>query len=494
MYKVIIVEDEEIEREAIKFLINEFFENKLELIAEFDNGLSVVESIFDDIPDIVLLDIHMPGLNGIKTAKILKEKWKDVEILFLTANSQFEYARQAIQIGITDFLVKPYSSDTFEDSINKVIKKIDVSKKEKLKYKLIDNNLEEIHKTLECEFISLIISNNTLDIELIEAYINLLKINSSEYFVLILKESNLENYKDIKFLFNVCAENIVSYNFLGKNIFFLFGVKKLDIEKISKKIKKNYSKCYFGKSDYFDDIKNIKKAYESANSSLNIHIKESLKQYQFPIEFEDQLYKKVIDCNKNDCKEIFHKIFLFMRNQKNTEPNYSFVKYFKQLILLIDRVVIQIIEQKSNLKKFEDINLLLENCKDLSKIEMIVNEYIFYCIDILEDFKGNKDSKIIELAKRYIELHYSENVSLNEVADYIGFSTYYFSKFFKKEVGINFKDFLTNIKINKAKELLKNGNLNISEIAYKLGYNEPNYFSLTFKKKTGLSPKEFIKQ
>ena len=135
----------------------------------------------------------MPGLNGIKTAKILKEKWKDVEILFLTANSQFEYARQAIQIGITDFLVKPYSSDTFEDSINKVIKKIDVSKKEKLKYKLIDNNLEEIHKTLECEFISLIISNNTLDIELIEAYINLLKINTSEYFVLILKESSLEN-------------------------------------------------------------------------------------------------------------------------------------------------------------------------------------------------------------------------------------------------------------------------------------------------------------
>lgn len=103
-------------------------------------------------------------------------------------------------------------------------------------------------------------------------------------------------------------------------------------------------------------------------------------------------------------------------------------------------------------------------------------------------------NKIVQAAKEYLEAHYTEEISLEDVAEYVNISPQYFSKLIKKHTGLNFIDWLSMLRVNKAKELLANSNLTVKEVCYMVGYKDPNYFSRIFKKKIGLTPSEYIKK
>lgn len=100
-------------------------------------------------------------------------------------------------------------------------------------------------------------------------------------------------------------------------------------------------------------------------------------------------------------------------------------------------------------------------------------------------------NSIIEKANQYIEDHYKEEISLEDVAKEVNLSSYYFSRFYKEETGINFTDKLSNVRIEKAKELLKDKNLSIKDVCFMVGYMEPNYFSKIFKKVTGYTASDY---
>lgn len=103
-------------------------------------------------------------------------------------------------------------------------------------------------------------------------------------------------------------------------------------------------------------------------------------------------------------------------------------------------------------------------------------------------------NKIVQATKEYLEAHYTEEISLEDVAEYVNISPQYFSKLIKKHTGFNFIDWLSMLRVNKAKELLTNSNLTVKEVCYMVGYKDPNYFSRIFKKKIGLTPSEYIKK
>lgn len=103
-------------------------------------------------------------------------------------------------------------------------------------------------------------------------------------------------------------------------------------------------------------------------------------------------------------------------------------------------------------------------------------------------------NKVVQATKEFLEVNYMEDISLEDVAQYVNISPQYFSKLIKKNTGFNFIDWLSMLRVKKAKELLLNTNLTIKEICYRVGYKDPNYFSRIFKKRTGLTPSEFIKK
>jgi two-component system response regulator YesN len=123
--KILIAEDEDFERRAIKFLVNKYFSKKIEIIGEAANGEQAVEKASLSRPDIILMDINMPMMDGLQAAEKIKEENKNAEIVILTAYNYFEYAKRGIKIGVSDYLLKPYSDEEFLDSINRVIGKIE---------------------------------------------------------------------------------------------------------------------------------------------------------------------------------------------------------------------------------------------------------------------------------------------------------------------------------------------------------------------------------
>lgn len=124
MLKLLIVEDEDFERRAIKFLVNKYFADKIEVVGEASNGEEAVDKALALKPEIILMDINLPLMDGLQVGEKIKEKDKNAEIVILTAYNYFEYAKRGIKIGVSDYLLKPYSDEEFLYSINKVMEKV----------------------------------------------------------------------------------------------------------------------------------------------------------------------------------------------------------------------------------------------------------------------------------------------------------------------------------------------------------------------------------
>jgi two-component system, response regulator YesN len=131
LLKILIVEDEDFERRALKYIINKFFSDELEVVGEASNGEEAVDKCMDLKPDIILMDINMPILDGLQASEKIKEKSADVEIIILTAYNYFEYARKGIKVGVSDYLLKPFSNEEFLTSINKITQRIKDRKTDK---------------------------------------------------------------------------------------------------------------------------------------------------------------------------------------------------------------------------------------------------------------------------------------------------------------------------------------------------------------------------
>ncbi len=150
-------------------------------------------------------------------------------------------------------------------------------------------------------------------------------------------------------------------------------------------------------------------------------------------------------------------------------------------------------------KEFKKVPVLsYQKLKDISSLIFHILNYIIQAeIRRLEKIEGSnqKDRRkeIVKKIKNFLELNYKENIDLNKFAKMFNVSTFYISKLFKQYVGINYKDYLMNLRIEAAKRFLSYSDISISDIAYRIGFNDSNYFSVQFKKKVGLTPKDFRK-
>ncbi len=136
----------------------------------------------------------------------------------------------------------------------------------------------------------------------------------------------------------------------------------------------------------------------------------------------------------------------------------------------------------------------VDEIRRISQFYDLQNWCINKAVDITNHIKAEKENKVstvIGEAMTYIDDHYNKDLRLKDVAEAVAISPQYFSKIFKKELGVNFIDYLTKVRIEHAKVMLKEKSLSIKEICYQIGYNDPNYFSRLFKKVEGVSPTEY---
>lgn len=500
MIKALIAEDEHLEKKAIKFYLNNNYKEKIKIAAEVSNGEEAVLKALEHNVDLLLLDIKMPKLNGLEAAERLKAEKSDLEIIILTAHSEFDYAKRAIKIGVSDYLVKPYVESDFTEVLDNAIQKIETGKKELLEKNELTEKLKKITPILEKEIILNIIYNTKSSLQKFMEHKKLLGISGNNYCFITM---NYDNKAEIKNkLYKRAAKElekmfggVIAYNGMINSIFLLIDnnlEEKLNsktYQEFEKEIKNKADKkrtLEFVKSSIADDFKKISDIYNETRDNIK-DIQLSINNY--PYQSEKKIFAKIIDKNEKLAIKEFNQIYnyLLKEDKNNLEQIKSFLKRF---LVFLNRRLMEYYDKNKSFLEMQKIEKEINLIKKINILKIYFENIIKKLINNLSGDVKEEKIEIIEMVKEYIQKNYSKDINLEDLADYIAFSKYYLSKLFKEVEGINYKDYLIKVRMEEAKKRLRNGD-KIKVVACEVGYSDRNYFSRAFKKYTGISPGKF---
>lgn len=499
MLKVLIVDDESSIRKGLKKIIP-WEKEGFEVIGEASNGIDALQKIEFYHPDIVLTDVVMPQLDGIELAKIIQKKYANIKVIILSSHSDFDYVKQSFKNGVVDYLLKPTLTPS---TLIELLKKNFTFQSNKKN--LSKNNIKKT--------ISLFFSENHL---VLDKTVYQQEFQTYDTFHLLITEKKLypsnENIEQI--LLTDLPKNInhlkivpveVSQEFY---IFLLCGTTPIENELASllqmiDRFKFIETNCFFILSNSYDSVVSAK---EHLNSFMKIcrgsyfYYKRSafIKQNQVKrIDETDHFRTKkyLHDLTNQNFHEVLEDIEIYIhRLIKNFYPEQS----LKQFVISIFYHVFSMLEESlaDKHKKFSmQIKLQFLNkvhsCLHVEEFLYTIHKTVDQLTTMINELNEQYHSKIIEDILEYIQNNYTKKLTLKNLSDQFHFNYYYLSSFFSNHLHESFSDYLNRLRIEKSKELLKETELNISEIAYEIGYTEVAYFSKVFKKMTGLTPSQY---
>lgn len=535
MIKVFLVEDEIVVREGIKNSID-WTGNGFEFAGEAGDGELAYPMIENSKPDIIITDIKMPFMDGLELTKLVKREIPNIKVVILSGYDEFQYAQQAITLGVTDYLLKPISGNQLIKAMIPIRDMILKEKRQQEFFEKFQQEMKENEQVKQYTFFQNMVSVKQPYAQLIEEGKELgLDLSARAYRLILLKvfsgEKDTDEYSEHKIqaekeIAGIAEDNpkIIFFNRMTEGIAFLCtGNDASEIEEITKScihqtvsmIEKYEDFTYFmgvGTIEY--RLRELHKSFDGASKAFayryflsknQVVYCEDMKGYQIPKEADIDL--KAIDTTKLNKRIIEN----FLRNGMENEIGHFVEEYYKNLgeknmeSLLFRQYIVMDIYFAATIF-MEQLNYSSERSEEIlggfQRVQAIISD-IEETKHYLEDLIGTvlkyrmissekKYHILIENAKDYIMKHYShEEISLNTVAASVNISPSHFSTIFSQETGITFIEFLTEVRMEKAKELLLSTNMRVADIGYEVGYRDSHYFSYLFKKVQGISPKDY---
>lgn len=476
-----------------------------------EDGEAALEICREKRPEIIVTDIRMPGLDGLSLTQSAGEHWGLKKAVILSGYSEFEYAKRAIGLGVADYLLKPVKTDELTALIEKIVKEIheekykeEAARQEKI-LDILEGRLpaEEI-KTLLCE----------------RKGIKYRKENFSNNIVLgVLKG-------DVVYGKKACGtDDLREYIEEERGITFLVREKLSSVfllQLCSRQDRGDYlsrmSSCLRRINKRHTDsagfslgvssagmVRDVARLYKQACLALEhrLYLGAGSCMFYEQIPGESEKIYPVLSLDKSAIEESvlmlqveelnrhIHKHFVYLREKRCTDK-----QTVQELCLAVKNTVFDVMKEKG-----VDIAGILDRNQELFQSQMDFStlvsyekwlcDYCYLLLAGLRDLTGKHYSTIISRAVDYINQHYSEEITLKGLAEEVNKSPSYFSCIFKKEMGLNFNEYLNQVRIRKAKELLRMPDMVIYEVAEKTGFHDYKYFTKVFKKLCGCSPSEY---
>lgn len=497
MYKILVVEDETIEREAIISIIQKNFNGILSATSA-TNGFDAMQMLEVDKPDILLCDINVPIKNGLEVIRDARRLYPQCYALVLTSYDIFEYAHEAIKLGVEDFMLKPIHEDHLSNTIHAVINKIDQEKNKHSQTSNLVLKMESLTPIVESDCIHSIVKKSNPVI--IRKFFFLLNIVPKVAFCIILMKDAMKrsHLSALKQELEDIGYRVMQDNYYETLVIFVFSLSELtqsDITGLEYKMQQHFgdmekigvgSICNTNETFYYSYIDAI----------LNMGKEITLKPYtqDSPIHHD---WQEVVIGVCDELLEDFNK-FDTIRIKNHMDAFYLKILYYdvntlKKAIVLFNQHLLKLVNEQFELHINEmnfDYFIELHNDnphKELKeKLELVANNFA----SVVQDQDKNATNILVKKAIAYISLHYMRPITLKAVADYLGVTPFYISKLLSTHTTQNFTDLVTYYRIRKAKVLL-NEDYQIKEIAYTLGFKSHNYFTKVFKRVTGVTPKEY---
>lgn len=523
MYRILLADDEGIVIDSLKFIIEKEFGNECE-IASAKTGRSVIELAEAFRPDIAVMDIQMPGINGIEAMREIRKTNASVVFIVMSAYDKFDYAQEAIKLGVLDYITKPMDRNRMITVLRKAMDFVSSEREKRSNDLIIKEKLETIVPILESGLIYDILFQEHFD-EDIENYKTLLELDADYAYMMNIvcgdtREGNhmtnavgssvrlVQYYKDIRQNLKSFTGCIVGSLMANKiPVMVPYGMPAMDYgertelidrtRELVRSLRKKYD------VDFRIGIGSVHKLTDMASSyteAVNALVMTSGSVAHaddlpigcdytpdYPIDLEKRLFEAVSHGKLDDAVENARDYFKWMCDKDTNDVRLKVIEF----VLWAERLAYENGGMTYRFESRRDYFPVVAAAKDMSTLEdWFVNKIGDACRNIMNK-RTERSMSVVETAKEYIRNNFSRNISLEDASMAVNISPYYFSRIFKEETGENFIDYLTELRIEKAKDLLSNSTYSVKEICSMVGYSDPNYFSRSFKKNVGVTPTEF---
>jgi two-component system, response regulator YesN len=543
MYTLLLVDDEANVREGVVQEID-WEHCGFEVVGIAENGKEAYELTERLRPDVIVTDIMMPYLDGIGLSRLVRENYPRTKIILLTGFDEFEYAQQAVKLQIKEYVLKPFSSQELIDALFKVKSLLDHEKEQRENSELLLQHYKESLPILRNNFLNALVTRQIEKQEILKKFQNYnISLMGDLYAVSILHVDRIpstpldhtvnknHNYKSLKHLEDrevqlfavldiaeeICNQRQIGIVFiLNEHVVYIASYDGLEKEQVLNHTFSILEEIRMSTEEYLgfsitigvgtvnSDVANLKNSHQDAVQALDyrqilgnnriIYIGDVEQRTDVKVEFDDAKEKELICYLKigsiSEIKTLFDSYFQLIEDACIT---------FRDLQINLIEILTAILKVARDLGiDMDEIlgnnDMLLTELRNFNNLTEAKQWFYSLCnrvVGAIATERMSKSKNLIDLAKDYIEKMYHESdISISMVCNHLHISTGYFSYLFKKEMKTTFVNYLTNIRMETARELLQTSDLKSFEIAERVGYLDPNYFSFCFKKYFGMTPKE----
>lgn len=465
--RILLAEDEMIERKAMVKFLQENFQD-MEVVGEAANGRMAVEMALEKQPDIMFVDIQMPGLNGLEAIEKIQAHNPAIRFILVSAYDSFAYAKEAMRFGIKDYILKPGRKEEIVKTLLRVAKEIKAEKehharedallKEQLLMKMMQQPIAQDAVRLQKQCFP--------------------AMKSAAFFVIKATSSITEVEQELSDL--LACEIIL----LEQQHAWIMGaisdklLEKSVLLRAAKQLQEAMPGLFIGISEPCISLQKMPDAYQEAYAACMQLEGTDGRHYGFY-----QAEQKAIP-NQRLVEQITSHI-----EAGNATEAVLFFKKNNKVLSDGEREDLYI-QVKQLLTKYD--TPLPQGSFTTLKTEEAWQRFIHLCCVQMGEYLSSRQT--IMRVKAYVQEHFRDSLTLEEVAGVVQLSPNYLSNLFKQEVGETFIDYVTHVRLEKAKELLKDNAYTLKEISFMIGYKDPNYFSRVFKKHCDLSPSQYQRQ
>lgn len=527
MYRVLIADDEGIMLEALKSIITRNFGNECEL-AFAKTGRAVVELAESFRPDITFMDIQMPGINGIQAIREIRKFNTSIKFVIITAYDKFDYAKEAINLGVLDYLTKPVKRQMVIQVLERAMEQIDGERKKRSDNLKIQEKLETVIPIVENGLINSMILQEEGSSDL--SYYRMLLDIRQKYAYVVLIQFGLPTEDGILTTpvgmsvkaqtfypecCSICKEFFpcIVGPIMTNRIVLAVPTDAQELEyqeriqvieqarHLMRKLGSRFEARFRAGIGKVYGLEEMKLSYQEAyralgqeNSSVvhadDITVKGTYTG-NYPAEVERSLFQALSRGDWAATRQKADEFFSWMVNNYYDDRADIQLKVLEFTIWAEREAFFSGGIEQYGFHSRKGYMTEVLACKDYSSLrEWFLQKLREVCRKIATK-KEEQSESIVSKAKNYINQNFNRELTLDDVSKSVNVSPYYFSKLFKEESGENFIEYLTRVRISHAKALLKNPALSIKEICLMSGYSDPNYFSRIFKKQEDVTPSEY---
>lgn len=535
MVKVMVVDDEPLEREAIRFIL-ERERPQVKVVGEAGTGRKALQLARELQPDIVFMDIHMPGVDGIQATQVLKDMLPKTKVVILTAYDEFEFAYQAFILRASDYLLKPARPQDIIRVVDKLYHEQITAVVEAVRGKTSRRDLQQVLPFIETGFVLELINGQFCELRNLQERATLLGLPAGPYQVFVVEidhfpENTLnqleqqlmkqEVYQAVLRTTRATTKTLVAP--LGNNRFValvcLAGTVTSDTSSDTSNVSLEErlrhevalsTPCTVtvGAGTICNDLSTVYHSYVSALHAVQNNIflrsaqvvasqifpRHGARATSYPYQSERHLLEKVqmgdAQGVRSSFRQLWQELVIFTNGDIELTRTCTL-----QLAVVLTRSLLESSVETEYLQIYNRSFLEgLALAQTVEAMEIWLKGVLDKCLACVNARCTSVQDKLINCARHYIKEHFAEPISLKDVSREVHLSEFYFSRLFRNKIGINFREYLTRLRLEEAKRLLLATDDTVAAIAKKVGYPDANYFSRLFRLRVGITPNEYRSQ